>query len=196
MSVTIYVEGGGDEEKLKRKCRRGFGSFLEKAGLRGKLPRIVPCGSRQKAYNRFKTEYAGDDGRIVMLLVDAEAPVTTAGPWQHLQDRDRWQRPPGVTDDQCHLMVQVMESWFLADREALSAFYEQDFHSGSLPRNPNVEQIAKDDVLSRLESATRNTTKGRYSKGKHSFEILGCLDPAKVTSASPYAKRFIDALTS
>ena len=135
-----------------------------------------------------------------MLLVDAEGPVsapaTAAQPWQHLQARDGWERPPRATDGQCHLMVQVMESWFLADREALGAYYGQGFRAGSLPQNPNVEQVAKDDVLNRLEQATRDTNKGRYNKGKHSFDLLERLVPSKVTNASPYAKRFIDALTA
>ena len=135
-----------------------------------------------------------------MLLVDSESPVyvpaTAAQPWQHLRARDGWERPPRATDEQCHLMVQVMESWFLADREALGAYYGQGFRAGSLPQNPLIEDVGKDDVLNGLEQATRDTSKGRYNKGRDSFDLLARLDPAKVTSASPYAKRFIDALTA
>ena len=199
MSVTLYVEGGGDEEKLKRECRKGFRVFLENAGLKGKMPSIVACGGRDNAYARFKAQFIGNNEKF-MLLVDAEAsvpaPATAAQPWQHLQDRDGWQRPPGATDGQCHLMVQTMESWFLADREALSTYYGQGFRGNALPANPHIEQIPKQDVDTGLQSATRDTTKGSYDKGRDSFEILGRLDPAKVTNASPYAKRFIDALTS
>ena len=199
MSVTLYVEGGGDEEKLKRECRRSFRSFLEKAGLKGSMPSIVACGSRQKAYNRFRTEFSGDD-RNAMLLVDAEGPVTApataAQPWQHLQASDGWRRPAWATDAQCHLMVQMMESWFLADREALAAYYGQGFRAGALPSNTRIEDVAKDDVIDGLEQATRNTSKGRYSKGRHSFDLLARLAPAKVTNASPYAKRLIDTLTN
>ena len=92
-------------------------------------------------------------------------------------------------------MVQVMESWFLADREALGAYYRQGFRDSSLPQNPRIEEAGKDDVLNGLEQATRDTSKGRYNKGNHSFDLLARLAPAKVTNASPYAKRFIDALT-
>ena len=50
-----------------------------------------------------------------MLLVDAERPVASSGPWGHLNaPPDSWVRPAGATDDQCHLMVQVME--FLVHR--------------------------------------------------------------------------------
>ena len=87
MSVKLYVEGGGDSKTLKRACRRGFGKFLERAGVAGRMPRIVACGSRDNAYENFKTAHDLDDGRA-MLLVDAEAQVTSPGPWQHLKTRE------------------------------------------------------------------------------------------------------------
>ena len=129
-----------------------------------------------------------------MLLVDAEEPVNETGPWRHLNSRDGWLRPDGATDEQCHLMVQIMESWFLADREALEEFYGQGYRENALPQNPQVEQIAKDDVLDGLRDAARDTSKRRYDKGSHGFEILAKLDPEKVQDASPHAKRFIEAL--
>ena len=193
MSVNLYVEGGGDSKQLKSRCRKGFRIFIEKAGLAGNMPGVTACGSRSAAYARFKAAH-GNIKETPLLLVDAEAPVATDSPWQHLKSRDGWDRPVGATDDQCHLMVQVMESWFLADRGTLAAFYGQQFREQALPQNPNIEQIAKQDVLGGLESATRNTGKSSYSKGKHSFEILENLDPAKVMNVSKHAKRLIDAL--
>ncbi|MDR0720595.1 MAG: hypothetical protein LBF78_13230, partial [Treponema sp.] len=53
--VKIYVEGGGDTHTLRTACRRGFSGFLEKAGLKGYMPRIVACGSRNNAYADFCT---------------------------------------------------------------------------------------------------------------------------------------------
>lgn len=129
-----------------------------------------------------------------MLLVDAEGPVKVDSAWRHLRERDGWQRPTGATNEQCHLMVQVMESWFLADREALARFYGANFRSGAIPQWSSIERVPKPDVEARLKDATRRTTKGDYHKGRHSFEILGKLDPNKVAEASPHAKRFIDSL--
>ena len=91
-------------------------------------------------------------------------------------------------------MVQVMESWFLADRAALAGFYGANFRSGAIPQWPDIERVPKQDVYARLSDATRNTTKGSYHKGGHSFDILGRLDPKQVADASPHAKRFIDSL--
>ena len=97
-------------------------------------------------------------------------------------------RPDGVADDQCHLMVQIMESWFLADRGALEEFYGQGYRGNALPQHPQIEQIAKQDVLNGLDRAARDTSKRGYNKGSHSFEILAKLDPEKVQNASPHAK--------
>lgn len=194
VNTKLYVEGGGDSKSLRTACRRGFRQFLEKAGLQGRMPRIVACGGRQNAYDSFKTALQADDSPP-MLLVDAEGPVTKATPWQHLHERDAWECPAGATDEQCHLMVQVMESWFLADRDTLSNFYGERFNDAALPGNPNIEQVPKADVLSGLENATRNNKrKGAYSKGAHSFTILERLDPARVERASPQAKALLETL--
>lgn len=194
--IKLYVEGGGSSKELKGKCRKAFRAFIEKVGLQGRMPRIVVSGSRRNAYEDFETRhrYAAKKDETALLLVDAEAPVKKAQPWEHLKDRDGWDRPEGASDDQCHLMVQAMESWFLADRAALGEFYGQGFHANSLPSNPEIEQIAKKDVDDGLNRASRNTTKRRYDKGRHSFEILARIDPAKVANASPQARRFINVL--
>lgn len=193
VSIKLYVEGGGDSKHLKTQCRRGFSKFIERAGLEGRMPRIVACGGREKAYDSFKT--ALEDGTVVpMLLVDAEEPVTLSDSWQHLSDRDGWDRPDGARGDHCHLMVQVMESWFLADRPALAAFYGHGFRENSLPGNLRVEEIRKDNVLRGLKAAAKSTTKGSYDKGAHSFAILGGIDPAVVESVAPAAKGFLDVL--
>lgn len=195
MKIKLYVEGGGDSKALKRRCRRGFAKFVEKAGLKGRMPRVVPCGGRRSAYNDFKRAIEVG-GSIPMLLVDAEEPVVAESPWTHLRQRsgDEWVRPSGAHDDHCHLMVQIMESWFLADKPGVAAFYGSGFRSDRLPQNPNVEQIGKADVLRGLGGATRDTKKKKYSKGVHSFEILGEIDPIVVEKAAPSAKRLLKTL--
>ena len=129
-----------------------------------------------------------------MLLVDAERHVTDASVWEHLRQRDGWPRPGRAHENHCHLMAQVMESWFLADRRTLKAFYGPKFHEKPLPSNPRIEQIAKADVLNGLARATRNTSKGAYDKGPTSFDILAEIDPSKVERSAPHAKRLLDTL--
>jgi hypothetical protein len=50
-------------------------------------------------------------------------------------------------------------------------------------------------VLASLQRATYNCkTKAAYDKGEHSFKVLARIDPAKVSQALPWARRFFDAL--
>jgi hypothetical protein len=170
------------------------------------MPRIVACGSRKNAYDSFCT--AIEQGEEAYLLVDSEDPVAADHqrgddssewlPWAHLHRRqgDHWPHPPGAEESQCHLMVRCMESWFLADSDTLEAFFDQGFNSNALPNAANpIETIDKKRVYQTLAAATRDCqTKSSYDKGKHSFELLGLIDPNKVKDASPWAKRFIEYL--
>jgi hypothetical protein len=191
VSVRIYVEGGGHGSALKGECRRGFAEFFRKFLPAGKQPRIIACGSRNEALNDFRTALRNARGESIVLLVDAEAPVSEGHTvWAHLKQRDGWEPPAGATEENTHLMVQCMESWFLADASTLATFYGQGFQASALPKNPNIEAVAKQDVFRALEAATRQVkSKGTYSKGGHSFAILALIDPAKVRAASPYAER-------
>ena len=198
MSVKIYVEGGGDRGELKTRCRKGFGALFQKTCLQGRMPKVVACGSRRRAFDRFCAALAkatNDD--FVVLLVDSEAPVSrNAGPWQHLKSRDNWDQPADALDDNSHLMVQCMEAWFLADKEALAAYFGDGFNPNALPGRLEIEQVSKSEVEKGLKMASRQSKKGRYDKGSHSFGILAELDPRKVTDASPHAKRLISTLLS
>ena len=191
VNIRIYVEGGGDHKSLRIDCRRGFSEFLGKAGLSGKMPRIIACGRRNSAFRDFRTALQlASSSDFPILLVDAEGPVRGPDhPWVHLKNSDNWDRPAGAENDQCFFMAQIMESWFLADSEALAGYYGKRFQKAALPGNPRVEEIPKDSVIRGLERATRNTRKGTYSKGRHSFHIIACIDPDKVRRAAPCAER-------
>ena len=198
MSIKVYVEGGGDSNQLKRQCRAGFREFFDKAGLKGRMPRVIPCGPREKTYDRFCTAInEGEDENFIVLLVDSEAAVAAGdSPWEHLKKRDKWTQPSVAVDDSAQLMVQCMEAWFVADRQSLSTYFGEDFKDAALPARDDVEAIAKDDLEPALKQATRSCSKGKgtYRKGRHSFDLLGCLEPSKVVEASPYAKRLTDVL--
>ena len=197
MTVKVYVEGGGDGRELRARCRKGFSSFFEKAGLVGRMPQVIACGGRQSAYEKFRAGLAaGKKQGFIVLLVDSEGPVAEgSGPWFHLRNRDGWHKPDDATDDSAHLMVQCMEAWFLADKDRLEVFFGQDFNRNALPGNQNIEEVAKPDVLNGLKNATRQSqSKGEYGKGRHSFELLSQIDPANVLVASPHARRLVDTL--
>lgn len=196
MKVRIYVEGGGVGKTLRTKCRMGFSIFFEKAGLEGRMPRIIACGDRETAFDRFRTAFeTRETDEFIVLLVDSEDAVADGtGPWEHLAQHDGWVSPREAVEIQVHLMVRCMEAWFLADVDVLIGYFGPDFNVGALPGQKKIEEIGKDDILKGLQSASRRCGKGEYHKGGHSFDILQQIDPAKVCGVSPHAKRLVDTL--
>ena len=190
MRVEIYVEGAGNPE-LVRQCRRAFKLLLEKAGCRGSLPSVIPCGGRDQAYRNF-VNAPRESGLRLLLLVDSEASVTAKTKWEHVAQRagDGWPCPDGATEDDLHFMSQCMESWFLADRPTLSEYFGKNFHEKGLPANPAIESIPKGDVMQGLKRATTRTSKGEYQKGRDSFELLSRIRP-ETLGELPFAQGFL-----
>lgn len=192
MSIKIYVEGGGNQRITLTKCREGFATYCAKLAPARKLPSIIACGSRDEAFRKFKiaVQDCGADEKCV-LLVDSEGKVNQGTIFDHLRIRDRWEFPD-VQNHKVFLMVQVMESWFLADRDLLAEYYDGGFLAGALPRSAsNIEIIRKEDIVSGLARATRNAkTKGEYHKTKHGFDLLARIDSTKVEKASSHAASF------
>lgn len=91
-------------------------------------------------------------------------------------------------------MVQAVEAWFIADIETLKKFYGQGFKENAIPKNANVETIAKDTLEPSLKAATGKTTKGEYHKINHASKLLELLDVATVRQASPYCDRLFTTL--
>ena len=160
------------------------------------MPRVIVCGSRENAFDKFRSAFAkAADSDFIALLVDSEAPVArNTGTWLHLKNRDNWDQPARATDDNAHLMVQCMEAWFLADTDALVQYFGDGFRINSLPGHSEIEAVSKSDIETGLKMATRQCRKGQYDKRRHSFAILAELNPGKVTNASPHAGRFVTTL--
>ena len=204
--VKLFVEGGGQTKAQRKESNRGLRKFLQKCGLRGIMPRVVASGYGIDAYDDYCT--ALNNGEPAVLLVDSEEPVKNHHqtgepenwqPWQHLSERknDKLAKPDGASDTDCHLMVECMENWLVADRQALQNYYGSGFKVSKLPAESKpLESISKSEVLTKLKDATRDCkTKKPYDKGRHSFDLLAGIDPHRVMNQSPWAKRFVDLLT-
>lgn len=208
----IYMEGGGDHNPaLLSEFKRAMSKLLKAAGVQ-RPPKVIPCGGRAATYRDFCNAVTRGD-EDAWLLVDAEEvprespsieedetskqkPVEGGDPWSHVLTRegDGWERPPGVTDDQLHLMTVTMETWLLSDPEALAKVFGPKLKRKPLPSpGAALEQLPKHTVNDALAKATRDTPSGPYGKGKHSCKVLARLDPSGL-EVMPWARRFLDSV--
>jgi hypothetical protein len=190
--VRLYIEGGGDRTS-QRALRQGFNAFL--ARLIGRdvagLIDVTMAGSRENAFRAWRLGREDHAEDVVVLLVDSEAEVTGAA-HEHLQAQDGWE---GLAD-RCHLMVQVMETWLVADPEALEAFYKAGFRPRKLPGRDDLEQVPKQDVLNALKDATAGSTKGTYHKSDHAPRLLAAINPEKVRQRARHCIELGEALVA
>lgn len=196
--ARIYVEGGGDGPRGKARFRDGLRSFLRHMLGDGRLPEVVACGGRHSAFGDFAEALKSNGGAFSILLVDSEGPVSAPSPWEHLKKskRDRWTKPEGASDEQCQLMVQAMEAWFVADPEALEAFYGEGFDPAPLACSGNVEDLRKKKLNESLARAVAGTARGRYRKLVHASRLLRLLDPSKVRKRARHCERLFETLSS
>ena len=194
VTATLYIEGGGEGKDLRARFREGWKKFFGSAGVGGRM-KVVRGTGRRQTFDRFATAVSDSaPGTIPFLLVDSEGPVAPEhSAWRHLRARDGWTRPAGAGDGQAFLMVQVMETWFLADRETLRSCFGAKFRESVLKTWPDLEDVSKSTVLEALERATTLCRKP-CSKGKVSFELPARVDPARVEAACPHARALLDKL--
>ena len=194
--IRIYVEGGNEYKDSLTKIREGFTNFFHNSNETyiDKI-HVIACGSRFRAYKDFIIAWESNSDCINILLVDSETEVSSI-PCAHLktEDPDFW-KFENCHERHIHLMVQVMESWFLADKEALKTFYGNGFREEKLPCDTQVDTISKGTIEVKLKAATRNSARGRYHKINHAPYILELLDIAKVRAAAHHCDRLFTTLS-
>jgi len=177
VNKTIYLEGGGDSKQLHSLCRKGFRKLLEKCGFTGYMPKLRSCGGRDSAFDDFKIAHANkSNSDYVAMLIDREDPLTDSDAWEHLKERDGWNKPLGSENDQVLFMTTCMETWIVADRDALTKHYGSKLQESALPPLVNLESRYRQDIQNDLSRATRNCSNA-YKKGKRSFHVLEKLSP-------------------
>lgn len=154
--------------------REGFRKFFHG------LNRDVTFIALRSNWNKFEQARIDHPNDECVLLRDSEGPA-----------------PKQAAKDQ-FFMVQMMESWFLADTEAAAAYFGKGFQASSLPKSIDVEAVSKDRVLKALSAATRGTAKKDYFENKlrHANALLKAVDPAKVRKAAKHCERIFAKLAS
>ena len=89
-----------------------------------------------------------------------------------------------------------METWLIADGQAFIAYFFPGINRNAPLRDSDLESRSKEDVDDALRNATQPSSKGRYHKGNHSFDLLGEVNPAELERRLPHFCRFMDALES
>ncbi|GAB5520136.1 MAG: DUF4276 family protein [Rhodothermales bacterium] len=188
MALEIYIEGGGSTKTQQTRLRIGMGKLLNKTVPQKKRVRPIACGSRDQAYKRFKSALESDQNAL--LLVDSEDVISEGMTrWTHLKKRDKWSRPHGATEDDVHFMAACMETWIATDRDALRKYFGSCLREKALPPVVNMERRLRKDLLRQLENATNNCSKV-YSKGDHSFKLVGALNPEMLRAHLPHFVEF------
>ena len=196
MKVKVYIEGGGDSDSQHERFREAWTGFFKNAELR-RMPRVVCGGGRRRTYDKFKTAVASEPDVVHLLLVDSEDLVATGkSVWAHLKERkdDRFEKPRRAGAGDAFLMICCMESWFLADRDALLKFFGENCREKALKPWPKLDRVPKRDVFDALHSASAHCGDRQYNKGDVSFRILSEINPTIVERQCPEAKRLLDRL--
>jgi hypothetical protein len=187
--IRIYYEGD-------RLLKPGFNQFFNQLRIQAEAHRcrfqLIPGGSGSTACRDFGIAIETHPYAWNILLIDSEGPHTRDLS-ESLCREHAW---PKSSRDSIFWMVQMMESWFHADKDALEEFYGPKFKKNALKQNLNVEEIAKADLEKGLKKATKATAKGGYFEHKtsHGRELLRVISPEKVREAAPNCKRLFAAV--
>ena len=190
-AIRVYFEGD-------KALREGFGEFFRSIRELARASRIrfdlVNCGTT--AVRNFMIAMRTHRESFNILLIDSDSPDNGNLIVTKVKQHAHWDSGVGatVTDDQIHFMVQVMETWFLAEPTVLEGYYGERFVTNRLPPNPQIEQIPKDDVTLGIQQATRQTRKGRYHKTQHAPDILARINVSTVRSVAPSCERLFVVL--
>ncbi len=196
--IRIYIEGGGDYSHQQRKLRAGFNVFFSEIKTlvreKGIKWHCIPCGGRGTAYSDFKRALDDFPDSFIILLVDSEGEVNNS-PKDYLIRREKSWVLGSVDEEQIHLMVQTMEAWFMADKDALIEVFGAKLDRRKLPQRTEVEKIPKIDLKDRLKTVTRAINgKKEYHEIDHGSEILKLLNVRKVRDASPHCDGLFSCL--
>ena len=181
--IRLYYEG----DKL---LTPGFRKFLSEIYDRARAKRCkvqliatdgTPCEDFANAMESHPNAWN-------ILLLDSEGPDSGQMTASLIAQRG-W---ANSHQDSIFWMVEMMESWFHAHKEALEAFYGEGFKKQAMKANPSVEQISKKDLEDGLKAATKDTQKGKYHKINHAPNLLALIAPSRVRGAAPNCRRLFD----
>ena len=98
-------------------------------------------------------------------------------------------------DDQIHFMVQAMEAWFIADRQALTRYFGRDFNTNALPSPQSAESTSPNELVAAIRNGLRRGSRRRdYDKVSDGLKLLQSIDEDTVSQRCPHFKRLMTFL--
>lgn len=185
--IHIYYEG---DASLKEGFDVFFRSLRDRARERRCSFRTIPA--KGNSVRDFGIAIKNNPQAWNILLKDSEGPYA-GGLSVSLCTKNGWTQSHAAS---IFWMVEMMESWFHADKDALQRFYGSKFRRSALKANPNVEQISKKDLIDGLKAATKNIKNRRYDDNKTTDgpKLLAAINPEVVQEAAPNCKKLFDAV--
>jgi hypothetical protein len=152
--IRVYFEG---DESLRLGFKAFFREIVELAeSKRWRLEFVATGGTPVPDFRiALKTHLKAWN----ILLLDSDGLVTGA----LFGEKCGSQGLKRSDSDSVFWMVQIMESWFLADAEQLQEYYGQKFKRSAVGSIPDVEQIPKKRVYAKLKSRNQRMSDGRVS---------------------------------
>jgi len=179
--IRIHYEG---DPQLKEGLHSFFGKLVLQDYLRRCRVRFIAGKGRSDTIHDFQDALELHSSSWNVLLLDSEGPV----------DGRLFARLglPAAQKDSVFWTAQLMESWFLADIQALKRDYGNGFREARLSVKRDIERVPKKDVMRWLENATKTTQKGKYDKTDHAPRLLGLIDPVLIRKACPNCRRIFE----
>lgn len=185
--IRIYYEG---DVLLKSGFDAFFRELRRLASEKGCDLRLIAAGSGSAARRDFGKALRTHRGAWNILLIDSEGPLGK-NPSASLCQAEGWKK---THSDSIFWMVEMMEAWFHADKDALARFYGPSFKKAALKANSDVEQIPKKDLERGLHRATKNCLNGGYYANKATHGRLALINPALVRKSASNCRRLFEAI--
>ena len=196
MKVRLYVEGGAVSRKDDLiKSRRALTAWLKKLDLVN-LPQVALTGPGPKALAEAEARTKQAKGQeTVLALVDSEGTLENIEQPLSLFQAKHKTKFIYLTDEQILVMVQCMEAWICADKNAVREAYPKGQHSNRFEQE-NPESKTPPQLCKYLEKVSKKPDQDKplYKKGKPAFELFGKTDPNIVAHRCPSAERAIRIL--
>lgn len=194
--VVIHFEGSD-------KLRVGFGKLFGNHKNRARQNRIhfkmIAGGPNAETVKGFLRSCRLNPSDLNVLLIDSEAPApSVADALRALRSRNYWDANVAPEDERIHFMVQAMEAWFIADRQAMASHFGDGFRCGSLPNPQNAESISPTGLTESIDQALRGIggrRRKKYDKVRDGARLLALIDEATVSRNCPSFGRLTDFLS-